>query len=120
MTPKEIHEDMVTTLGEVSPSYSTVKKSVANFKRDKESTKDDPRSGRPQSATTDNQVEAIHCMVINDRLVTIRHIRHQLWRSSKCFVEHLGDEQVVCKVGAPNVDSTSEVEQIGSFKDAFG
>ncbi|XP_066302907.1 histone-lysine N-methyltransferase SETMAR-like [Branchiostoma lanceolatum] len=69
---------MVKTLGEDSPSHSTVKKWVANFKRGKESVKDDPRSGRPKTATTDNQVEAIHFMTVNDRRVTIRHIEHSL------------------------------------------
>ncbi|XP_006815359.1 protein GVQW3-like [Saccoglossus kowalevskii] len=78
MTPKEIHEDMVTTLGEDSPSYSTIKNWVANFKRGKERTKDGRRFERPQSATTDNQVEAIHRMVMNDRRVTILHIGHSL------------------------------------------
>ena len=33
LTPKEIHEDMVVTLGENAPSYSLVKKWDAEFKR---------------------------------------------------------------------------------------
>lgn len=78
MTPRQIHEDMAKTLGEDSPSYSTVKKWVANFKRGKESVKDDPRSGRPKTATSENEVEAIHRMIMNDRRVTIRHIEHSL------------------------------------------
>ncbi|XP_066270858.1 histone-lysine N-methyltransferase SETMAR-like [Branchiostoma lanceolatum] len=46
---------MAKTLGEDFPSYSTVKKWVANFKRGKESVKDDPRSGRPKTATSENE-----------------------------------------------------------------
>ena len=36
MPPKEIHEDFMETLGKESPSYSTVKKWVAEFKRGRE------------------------------------------------------------------------------------
>ena len=32
LTPKEIHEDLVVTLGENAPSYSMVKKWPAEFK----------------------------------------------------------------------------------------
>ena len=37
MAPKEIHEDFMETLGKESPSYSTVKKWAAEFKRGRES-----------------------------------------------------------------------------------
>jgi transposase len=37
MSPKEIHENFVETLGKESPSYSTVNKWAAEFKRDRES-----------------------------------------------------------------------------------
>ena len=33
MSPKEIHEDFMETLGKESPSYSTVKKWAAEFRR---------------------------------------------------------------------------------------
>ena len=40
-------------LGEDSPFYSTVKKWVADFKQDRESTDDDAWTGRSNSGTTD-------------------------------------------------------------------
>ena len=48
MPPKEIHEDFMETLGQESPSYSTVKKWAAEFKSGRESIEDDGRSGRPK------------------------------------------------------------------------
>lgn len=74
MTPKEIHEDMVKTLDDDSPSYSTIKRWAADFKRGRESIEDDPRSGRPKTSTTDDQVEAIHRTVLDDRRLSIRQI----------------------------------------------
>ena len=66
-TPKEIHEDFMKTLGNESPSYSTVKNWAAEFKLGRESIEDDARSGRPKDATTDENVEIVHNLVICDR-----------------------------------------------------
>ena len=72
---KEIHDKMVKTLGEDSPScYSTVKKWVADIRRHMVSTENDARTVHPQSVTTDVQVDDIHRMVMNDRHVTVKHI----------------------------------------------
>ena len=48
---KEIHADMVSTLGDDASALSTVKKWAAKFKRGRESLEDDSRSGRPSTAT---------------------------------------------------------------------
>ena len=44
----EVHK----SLWDSSPSYSTIKKWAAEFKRGRTSLEDDPREGRPISATT--------------------------------------------------------------------
>ncbi|XP_030003909.1 histone-lysine N-methyltransferase SETMAR-like [Sphaeramia orbicularis] len=74
MTPKEIHEDMVSTLGKECLAYSTVRKWVAEFKQGRTSTEDDPRSGCPKTSSSDEQVDAIHCMVLSDRRMTVQQI----------------------------------------------
>ena len=63
LAPKEIHADMVATLGYDASALSTVKKWAAEFKRGRESPKDDPRSGHPSTATTQKNIDLIHQMV---------------------------------------------------------
>ena len=67
MKLKKIHLDMVQIFAEGSPSYATLKKWAVEFKQGRNSTEDDPRSGHPKTSTTDGQVNAIHCMVFDDR-----------------------------------------------------
>ena len=42
LTPEDIHNDMVARLGKDVPSYATVKRWVAEFKRGRQSLEDDP------------------------------------------------------------------------------
>ena len=60
LTAKEIHTDTISTLGDDAPALSTVKKWAAKFKRGREGLEDDPRSGRPSTATTQENIDRIH------------------------------------------------------------
>ena len=60
LTTKEIHIDMVSTLWDDTPALSTVKKWAAEFKRGRESLEDDPRSGSPSIATTQETLGDSH------------------------------------------------------------
>ncbi|UYV71625.1 hypothetical protein LAZ67_8003933 [Cordylochernes scorpioides] len=60
MSPKEIYEDMVETLREDAPSYSTVKKKrVAALKLGRISTEDEHRPGRPVESVTQENINKI-------------------------------------------------------------
>jgi hypothetical protein len=52
LTPNEIHSKFIKVCGDSSPSFSTIKKWAAEFKRGHTSLEDDPREGSPKSATT--------------------------------------------------------------------
>jgi histone-lysine N-methyltransferase SETMAR len=74
LTTQEIHEDMIITLGESAPAYSTVAKWVAEFRRGRQSTEDEPRCGRPQVVATPETVERVQEIVISDRRLTLEQI----------------------------------------------
>lgn len=100
LTPKEVHEDMVATVGSEAPSYSTVKKWSAEFKRGRESLEDDHRSGRPVTATTEESIEKIHQMILADRRVTERQIAFELTISQERVHNIIRDELGMSKVSA--------------------
>jgi hypothetical protein len=50
-----------------TPSFSTIKKWAAMFKRGYTSLEDDPCDGSPKSATTPEITEQVHDMVLDDQ-----------------------------------------------------
>jgi histone-lysine N-methyltransferase SETMAR len=58
--------------------YQQLKKWCAEFKRGRESLEDDPRSGRPNTATTQEIIEVVHDMIMGDRRVTIDMIAEEV------------------------------------------
>ncbi|XP_041350779.1 protein GVQW3-like [Gigantopelta aegis] len=100
LTPKEIHEDMVITLGEDTPLYSMVKKWAAEFKHGRESLEDDPRPGRPVTVTTQKTIAKIHDIIIADRRVTKRYIATELGISQERIHAVIHNEPQMSKVSA--------------------
>ncbi|XP_046545536.1 protein GVQW3-like [Haliotis rubra] len=78
LTPTAIHADMVSTLGEDAPSFATVKRWAAEFRRGKESLQDDPRSGRPTTVTTKENVDKICGIILNDPGISARRIANKV------------------------------------------
>lgn len=67
MTPKDIRKNMVQAFAADAVSYANVKKRAAEFKRGCGSTEDDPRSGRLKTLTTNEKVDVVNCMDLDDR-----------------------------------------------------
>jgi len=66
LTPNEICLKFINVYGDFSPSFSTIKKWAAEFKRGRTSLELDQREGRPKSATTPEIIEQVHDMVLDD------------------------------------------------------
>ena len=88
------------TLGNESPSYSMVRKWVAEFKRGRESIVDDPRSGRPKDVTTDEKVEIVHILFMCNRMRDLRSIASEVGISFGTVQTILTDILGMCKVSA--------------------
>ena len=58
--PNGIHSKFIKVYGDSSPSFSTIKKRGAEFKRGRTSLEVDPREGRSKSATTPEIIEQVH------------------------------------------------------------
>ena len=97
---KDIHADMVATLGDNAPTLSTVKKRAAEFKRGRESLENDPRSGRPASATTQENIDRVHHMVMDDKRLTVNQIADAIAISRERVENILHQELDMSKVSA--------------------
>ncbi|XP_073399608.1 histone-lysine N-methyltransferase SETMAR-like [Dendrobates tinctorius] len=74
MSTKDIHSDLVETLGDSSPPYSTVARWAKEFKLGRTSTEDEHREGRPSTSLNEENVKKVEEVVLADRRVTIRHV----------------------------------------------
>ena len=113
---KEIHKDFMETLEEESPSYSTVKKWAAEFKRGRESVEDDGRSGRPKDATSDENVMVMYTLVICDRRRDLRSIASEVVISFWAVQSILTDILGISKVSARWAPRKSTDDQKGSAR----
>ena len=67
--PQQIHNQMVVVYGENAPSYATVKRWAAEFRRGRTSLEDDSRSGRPSDAVCEE-----NCHAVENRRVNVHQI----------------------------------------------
>jgi transposase len=74
LTPNEIHSKFINVYGDSSPSFSTIKKWAAEFKRGRTGLEDDLREGRSKSASTPEIIEQVHDMLLDDRRMKVREI----------------------------------------------
>jgi histone-lysine N-methyltransferase SETMAR len=100
MQARQIHDDMLLTLDDSAPSYSTVKKWVALFKFGRTSIEDDHRSGRPREGVTSENVEKVQQLVMKDRRLTVRQISEELDISKSTVDRILREDLEMTKVAA--------------------
>lgn len=93
-TRDEIKEELDAVYGDASPSLATVKRWFNDFKRGRTSVFDEPRPGRPNEVTTEENVNKIHDIVLADRRLKVREIVEMTGISDErvrnILHEHLG------------------------------
>jgi histone-lysine N-methyltransferase SETMAR len=91
--PIEIFTNLKAVYNDQAPSYSTVARWVAVFKDGKESIEDDPRSGRPITGITQDNIEAVRKIIMEDPHSTYNEIAASTFLShgtiSRIIHEHL-------------------------------
>jgi len=95
LTPNEIHKSLWGLF-----SFVTIMKWAAEFKRGRTSLEDDPREGRPKSATPPEIIEQVHDMVLHDRQMKVREISETIGISKERVGYILHDELDIKKLCA--------------------
>ena len=81
--PTESHAILRETLGEEAPSYTTVKKWVAQFKCGDFSTFSAPRLGRHKTVTTPEIIDQIHDLILENSWISAKSKAEQLDNSGE-------------------------------------
>jgi len=95
---KSASMNIVFLYGDKAPSYSTVKKWYNEFNRGRSSLQDEFREGRPKSAVTPENIDAVRELIIQDRHVTYREIQASLNISMTPINKILHDHLAVKKI----------------------
>lgn len=77
-TPEEIHECLTQTLGDKSPSFTTVKKWCANFQRGDFETHDEVGVKKPSIVSSPEIVDNVHDLILADRRISTERIAEAL------------------------------------------
>jgi len=111
LTPNEIYLKYIKVYGDSFPSFSTIKRWAAKFKRCCTSLEDDPCEGRPKSAATPEIIEQVHDMVLDDRRMKVREIAETIGISKEHVGYILHEELDVKKLWAKWVPRLLTVDQ---------
>lgn len=98
---KEIEVDLRKVYGDSTPPYRTISWWVAEFHRGRENLEDDPRSGRPHTAVTQENVARVQQMVKEDRRIKLKELEAAIGISRPSIIsilhEHLGLSKVCAR-----------------------
>lgn len=100
LSPQEIHKDMREVLGEAAPSYQVVKNWSRDFKLGRESCEHAPGAGHPKTVVTQDNIDLVHNMVLEDRRVTVKFIAESCGFSVGSVEKILHDELGLNKMAA--------------------
>ncbi|CAH1995549.1 unnamed protein product [Acanthoscelides obtectus] len=101
LSQPECLPELLAVFGNEAPHQSTISRWYGEFKRGRVSLSDDPRVGAPKTAVTEENVDAVRKLIIEDRHVTYREIEAS-FKISKTSIqknlhEELGLRKLVCR-----------------------
>ncbi|CAH1968055.1 unnamed protein product [Acanthoscelides obtectus] len=99
LSQQECLAELLSVFGNEAPHQSTISHWYGKFKRGRVSLSDDPRVGAQKTAVTQENVDAVRKLIIEDRHVTYREIEASLKISKTSFQKKL-HELGVRKLGS--------------------
>ena len=99
-SPKNIHERMERVYGDMCPPYTTVKNWAQDIRLGRRSIQDEPRSGRPSTATTEENIETVEKLIMEDRRITLDMIAHIMGISHGTVFNIIHEELMMTKICA--------------------
>jgi histone-lysine N-methyltransferase SETMAR len=100
ITPKIIHDRLQAVYEDRAPSYYIVKFWANQFKWGRQSLEDDPRSGRPSTATDPEMCRKVEEFVLTDRRIKVSQIATEMGISHGSVFEILHNKLGMSKVSA--------------------
>ena len=93
---------LIVAFDESTMSRTQVQLWYKRFQEDREDVNDDSRPGRPNTSTTDKNIEPVKKMILNNRRITIREVADvvgiALGSSQAIFTDVLGMERAEKKI----------------------
>ncbi|GFX20634.1 HTH_48 domain-containing protein [Trichonephila clavipes] len=83
--PTQIKDELDSVYGDSALSFTTVKFWANEFKRRRKSLGDDECSGRPNTATTEENIAKVHQRGLNDRRIKVRDSRSYEYVKRTCL-----------------------------------
>lgn len=110
-TAATIKNELDSVHGTNAPTLQTIYNWLNEFKRGRSSTSDAPRSGRPIEVTTEDVVEEVHNIVLDDRRVKVREIAEKVGISTERVHKILHEDLAMTKLSARWVPRLLTIEQ---------
>lgn len=90
LTQKKCGDRMIAAFGNEASSKTTIYRWYSDFKRNRVSLTDDVREGRPKSAVTQENIDAVRQMIKDDRHVTY-------WEIQECLGIRMSQIQIILR-----------------------
>ena len=118
---KEIHRRMADVYGDSNPKYSTVAKWSAEFKRGRDSLEDDPRPGRPADVISQEIIDRVERLVLNNRRIKAAELASECGSSNGSVYtiihEHLGMSKVSARLVPRNLNMQDRQQRVESSQE---
>ena len=118
---KEIHRGMADVYGDSSSKYFTVAKWSAEFKRGRDSLEDDPRPGRPADVISQEMIDGVERLVLNNRRIKVAKLALKCGISNGSVYtiihEHLGMSKVSSRWVPRNLNMQDRQQRVESSQE---